>query len=174
MVSRTRLTLMMKISWALQIISSCIAIFVTVLYWSLVHSYVIKYGVITDDADWVFTFFFHAFNTLFIVTDLFISASPVSLHHAYLPIIYGLLYSLFSLLYWVAGGEGICTANCHQEGPEILPPACPVECSHYIYPMLDWRDQPLVALLVSAGGSLAVILSLALLYAIYRVREGFI
>ena len=62
--------MVMKISWALQIISSCIAIFVTVLYWSVVHSFVIKYGVITDEADWVFTFFFHAFNTFIMMTDL--------------------------------------------------------------------------------------------------------
>ena len=101
---RTRLTLIMKISWALQMISSSIAITVTVLYWSLVYKYVIKHSFLNDDVDWVYNVFFHAFNTLFMVTDLFISARPVSLYHAYLPVIYGLLYSLFSLLYWQAGG----------------------------------------------------------------------
>ena len=96
--------MVMKISWALQTISSCIAMFVTVMYWSVLLQYVIKYEVITDEANWVFAYFFHAFNTVFMVTDLMISARPVSLYHAYLPIIYGLLYSLFSLLYWLAGG----------------------------------------------------------------------
>ena len=94
----------MKVSWALETISSCIAIFVTVLYWSVVHKYAIKYDIILDEADWVFTFFFHAFNTFFILTDLLISARPVRPHHAFLPIIYGLLYSLFSLVYWGVGG----------------------------------------------------------------------
>ena len=78
--------------------------FVTIVYWSLLLPHVIKYNVITDGANWVFTYFYHAFNTVYMVMDLVISARPVSLYHAYLPIFTGLLYSLFSLLYRLAGG----------------------------------------------------------------------
>ena len=95
----------MKVSWAVETISINIALFVTLLYWSAVHGYVLQYKLLEDEADWMFNIFNHSFNTLLSILDLVISARPVSLYHAYLPVMYGLLYSLFSLLYWLLGGK---------------------------------------------------------------------
>ena len=95
----------MKISWAIETISSSLAVLVTVLYWCLVHEFAIEYSLLVYESDWVFTFFFHASNTVFSVVDLMLSARPVSLYHGYLPVIFGLCYSLFSLLYWLSGGD---------------------------------------------------------------------
>ena len=97
----------MKVSWAVETISINIALFVTLLYWSAVHGYVLQYKLLEDEADWMFNIFNHSFNTLLSILDLIISARPVSLYHAYLPVMYGLLYSLFSLLYWLLGGKQI-------------------------------------------------------------------
>ena len=84
----------MKVSWAVETISINIALFVTLLYWSAVHGYVLQYKLLEDEADWMFNIFNHSFNTLLSILDLIISARPVSLYHAYLPVMYGLLYSL--------------------------------------------------------------------------------
>ena len=100
-----RLRLIVKISWAIETISSSLAVLVTVLYWCMVHQIVIKYSLLIDESDWVFTFFFHASNTMLSVIDLMVSARPVSLYHGYLPVIFGFCYSLFSLLYWLCGGH---------------------------------------------------------------------
>ena len=88
----------------METVSINIALFVTLLYWSVVHAYVIQYRLLLDDLDWIFNVFNHSFNTLLSILDLMISARPVSMYHAYLPMMYGLLYSLFSLVYWLLGG----------------------------------------------------------------------
>ena len=95
----------MKIYWAVEIISSSLAIFVTVLYWSVVHPYVVEHRLLLNEADWVYNVFLHASNTVFSLTDLLLCARPVSIFHAYLPVIFGVCYSIFTLIYGLAGGE---------------------------------------------------------------------
>ena len=98
-----QLPLIYKISWSLQTITS--ALFISILYWSLVHRYVVEHKLLLNPADWVYNFFLHAFNTVSCLLDLLLSARPISLFHAYLPVIFGLIYSLFSLIYWLCGGK---------------------------------------------------------------------
>ena len=99
-----QLPLIYKISWSLQTISSAHALFVSILYWSVVHGYVVEHMLLLNPADWVYNFFLHAFNTVSCLLDLLLSARPISLFHAYLTVIFGLSYSLFSLIYCLCGG----------------------------------------------------------------------
>ena len=92
-------------SWAVETVSSNLAMFVTVVYWTGVHPYVLHYKLLRDDTDRVLNVFNHSFNTVLSVLDLVISARPVSVFHVYLPMIYGVLYSLFSYIYWHLGGR---------------------------------------------------------------------
>ena len=78
--------------------------FVTVVYWAAVHPYVIHYKLLRDDTDRVLNIFNHSGNTIFSLVDLIISARPVRVQHAYLPMLYGVAYSLFSYIYWQLGG----------------------------------------------------------------------
>ena len=100
-----QIPLIYKISWSLQTISSAHALFVSILYWSVVHGYVVEHMLLLNPADWVYNFFLHAFNTVSCLLDLLLSARPISLFHAYLPVIFGLGYSLFSLIYWLCRGK---------------------------------------------------------------------
>ena len=61
----------------------------------------------------------HAFNSVFIIVDLFIAARPYRLLHIYQAIIPFLSYVIFSVIYWAAGGV---TADGDTA----------------IYPILDW------------------------------------
>ena len=106
--------LLVKIYWVVEIISSSVAIFVTVLYWSVVHPYVMEYRLLLNEADWVYNVFLHASNTVFSLVDLLLSARPVSVYHAYLPATFGLFYSLFSLIYWQLGGRMSSSQSDHQ------------------------------------------------------------
>ena len=61
-----QLPLIYKISWSLQTISSTHALFVSILYWSVVHGYVVEHMLLLNPADWVYNFFLHAFNTIYL------------------------------------------------------------------------------------------------------------
>ena len=72
--------------------------------------------------------------------------------------IFGLYYTIFSLVYWAAGGVGICMPRC-QNLPanstlDPLDASCPVSCDHYIYPILDWESKPGLALGMVVGSCL--------------------
>ena len=106
-LSSKLLNYFLKISWAVETISSNLAMFVTVVYWAAVHPYVVQYKLLRDESDKFLNIFNHSFNTIFSVLDLIISARPVSVYHAYLPMLYGILYSLFSYIYWQYGGTKV-------------------------------------------------------------------
>ena len=92
-------------SWAVETVASNLSMFVTVVYWSKIYPYVIQYKLLRDDTDRFLNAFNHSCNTILSLLDLVISARPVSLFHVYLPMIYGVLYSLFSYIYWQLGGR---------------------------------------------------------------------
>ena len=58
-------------------------------------------------------------NSLFVLFDLLITATPIRLLHFYQPMVYLAIYALFSVIFYLAGGM---TASG----------------SHYIYPVLNW------------------------------------
>ena len=72
-----------------------------------------------------------------VVLDLCVTARPVRLGHVIYPLIEGLTYTTFTLIYWALGGTG-------PGG------------SSWIYPMLDWGKPALVSLTVlgCAAGNL--------------------
>ena len=45
-----------------------------------------------------------------------------------------------------------------------------IECAPFIYPTLDWSNEPLLAVIVTLGGCVAVPLCNALLWGVFRVR----
>lgn len=58
-------------------------------------------------------------NSVFVILDLMVSATPIRLLHFYQPIMYLAIYVLFSVIYYLAGG-------------------LTYDGSSYIYPVLDW------------------------------------
>ena len=64
--------------------------------------------------------FLHAGNSLACLIDIFASARPWKAFHFLYAVIFGFVYAAFSLIYWGAGGVGICypsrteTATVHK------------------------------------------------------------
>ncbi|XP_067683970.1 uncharacterized protein [Haliotis asinina] len=81
-----------KISWVLSNILSTFAIIVTTIFFGVL--YTPTAGISLEDVN------VHALNTVFIVVDNFISARPVRLLHVIYPVLYGLIYVTFSLIFW--------------------------------------------------------------------------
>ena len=52
--------------------------------------------------------FLHAVNTAVCLIDIWISGRPWKSFHFIYAILFGLYYAAFSLIYWGAGGTGIC------------------------------------------------------------------
>jgi hypothetical protein len=62
----------------------------------------------------------HAFNSVFMVTDLFLVAHPFRLLHCYWPFLITMCYVVFSYIYYESGGTD------RYDRP-------------FVYPLLDWR-----------------------------------
>jgi len=102
------LPLIYKISWGLQNMSSSAAIFITIIYWAILHPIVLKEGLMSGAYYQFLNVFLHLLNTLSYLLDIFITARPTRIHHFYWPIVFGLWYMIFSIIYWAAGGTGRC------------------------------------------------------------------
>jgi len=127
-----------SISWGLQSCFSTVALWITLVYWIALHPYVIEFDLIKGDWMIALNYFLHLVNTLSCLLDIFLTARPIRVHHFYLAVIFGIWYTLFSVVYWAAGGTGIC-----REG---------FPCDRYIYPILDWDEKPGMAAGVVLGG----------------------
>ncbi|XP_014356575.2 protein rolling stone [Papilio machaon] len=128
-----------KMYWAMTNIATVVAFFITVFYWSFLT------GEVAEDSDMNKTVnvFVHAVNTVLMLSMLLSSRQPLNLLHVYQSVSVPLIYLIFSLIYYYAGGTN------------------PLTGGSYIYPPLDW-SQPGIA-------SITVVLSLVLLIVIHAV-----
>jgi len=71
--------------------------------------------------------------------------------HFYQPFVFGVIYAIFSVSYWAAGGT-----NHHDE--------------IYIYSVLDYKNNPTKASIWLLVLFIGIVLTHLLMYAIYRLR----
>ncbi|XP_053957633.1 protein rolling stone [Anastrepha ludens] len=131
------------IYWSMHIISLVLSIVITVIYWSVLYNAAES----SLNATNVLT---HAFNSIFMFIDLLIVAHPLRLLHMFLPVLFGLIFAIFSVIYQKCGG-------LNRRGKP------------YIYHVIDWR-QPLSATFVVAGVLLLTCCIYIVLFTIYKLR----
>ena len=134
------MTILHKLIWIVNVIATPVAFVITVLYWVLLF----------DGGNDYWNVYVHGLNSVAVVLDLGIGAKPWRLHHCYPAFIYGLGYILFSLFYYLGGGED-------EYG------------NPYIYDVLDWRN-PGKTIGVVFGAILGFFLVYLLVYGLYRLR----
>ncbi|CAH0592664.1 unnamed protein product [Chrysodeixis includens] len=138
-----------KIYWALINISLTIAIFITLFYWILLAGF-------TDEFDYgidpVLDIFVHAINSVFMVVLLLCSRHPMRMLHFYFPLIVGIIYLLFTVIFHVAGGVSPFGES-------------------WIYPMLDW-SQPGQTSLLMFGSAVMFLVLHALVVGIALLRDA--
>jgi len=103
-----------KTAWVLQDIAIPGTFLVFVLYWALVVP-------TKTEPPTLISYFTHGVNFLVMLVDVYVSRQPYYLLHGIYIGILGLLYLLFTYIYYVAGGTD-CNGN------------------RYIYAALDWSD----------------------------------
>ncbi|XP_071944328.1 protein rolling stone-like [Antedon mediterranea] len=139
----TQLPFKYKLQWFLFYISANFSIIVTVVYWAALYS---------DDSDSLFIDLnVHTLTSLIGILETFLSATPVRLIHVAYPLWYGTIYLFFTVIYWVAGGTDI-------------------NGNTYIYPIIDYENEPVTAVLSILGCVAGAFVCQVLLWLIYNLR----
>lgn len=102
-----------RLYWVLYTVTSSTAICVTIIYWSTIYDPKIH---VKDPLN----FMLHLFNTVLMLLDLIIVGVPIRVEHFWWPLVCGVIYILFTVIYYHAGG-----LDKHGD--------------HYIYKILDWK-----------------------------------
>ena len=98
--------------------------------------------------------FVHGINSITCLIDIFISARPWRLFNFAYAIVFGAYYAILSLIYWGAGGVGICYDTIEDLR---IPLSAAVHknnqwCNPFIYPIiLDQQNLGLIAVGVIFG-----------------------
>ena len=124
-----------QFSWAMQTCFTTVALWITIVYWTALHPYVIEFNIIQGTWMHILNVFLHAINTVSCIIDMMVTARPVRIHHFYFACLFGIWYTLFSVIYWAAGGTGTCMPRCLSlqlnSNMDQLDPSCPIHCDKY-------------------------------------------
>ncbi|XP_071174422.1 protein rolling stone-like isoform X1 [Mytilus edulis] len=136
----------LKLQWVLQNLGYNSAIVVTISYWSFI-AFLDHTAILMTDMSRLK----HTLNTVFVIFDLMISATPIRILHMFIPVMLGSIYSLFNALYFLNNGT-------------IL------EGRHYAYNVLNW-DHPQEAIITCMLCMIESVLSQIILYELYKFRR---
>ena len=132
-----------KVAWFLYAIAVNNSILVTTVYWSLLYT-----GFKIREADVAF----HLLNSVLMLTETCLSAVPVRLLHVVYAELYGLLYMLFTVVYWRSGGTN-------------------TDGDSYIYPIIDYKAKPYAAVvLIITYGLVGLPVSQLLTFGLFKLR----
>ncbi|KAH8245073.1 hypothetical protein KR032_004429, partial [Drosophila birchii] len=132
-----------RVYWGMHIISLVLSIVITIIYWGILYDA----NESSLDATNVLT---HAFNSVFMFIDLWIVAHPMRLLQIFLPVLFGVVYSIFSYIYHLCGG-------INKKGKP------------YIYHVVDW-SQPERAFATAVGVLLLSCFIYVLLFMFFKLR----
>lgn len=109
-----------KVAWFFYEIAVNNSILVTIVYWSFLYT-----GFKIREIDVAF----HLLNSVLMLTETCLSAVPVRLLHVVYAELYGILYTIFTVMYWLNGGTN-------------------TEGYNYIYPIIDYEAKPYAAVVL--------------------------
>ncbi|KAG8230418.1 hypothetical protein J437_LFUL010219 [Ladona fulva] len=139
------MSLAYKCYWILYTTASVTALVITVLYWGLVYNS-------TAGPPSAVGILVHGINSILMLLDITLVAHPLPLQHFYFPVLLAFIYSIFTIIYYLAGGTS-------RNG------------SHKIYPQLDWNKPFSLALPTAFGALILVLMVHSLLYGYSELRS---
>lgn len=129
----------MKLSWILHSMVNCNALLVTIMYWAALYPSIGHTNIVDVNL--------HGVNSVIVMLDTAITAHPVRLLHVIYPVIYGLAYVIFSIIYWS------------------------VDHTHVMYPgVLDWNNAGKTTGIVLAIGFALLPLLQSMHFGIHRFK----
>jgi len=133
----------LKLLWALCNINCSLSVMITLVYWIALYTPERHYLDFEN-------FSGHLLIAVANLLDVFISDRPWRMLHAIHSIIFGGVFGVFSIIYFLAGGT-----NYYSEP--------------YVYHIIDWAH-PMRTLLVMGGVSVFLVIFHTIFYLLYRVR----
>ena len=97
-----------KLSWVASNCAFDLALFISVIYWSVLHRFVQSQHLLKTKEAVYLNFFIHGVNSISCLVDVFLNRRPIKALHFYFAMVYGVLYAVFSVVYWQLGGLGMC------------------------------------------------------------------
>ncbi|XP_064553788.1 protein rolling stone-like [Drosophila montana] len=134
----------LKIYWCSHYTTTVLAMMITLVYWSALYS------SMAGEPIGLYNLWSHALNSVCMIFDCFIVAFPTRLMHFVYPLAVVLIYGLFSLIYFCAGGVDILG-------------------NRFIYFILDW-ERPGLAIGSVCGCIVLALIFCVLIFWIYRLR----
>ncbi|XP_062401100.1 protein rolling stone [Sardina pilchardus] len=140
------LALSLRLQWLLQVLVSTFSLAVSLLYWSI--NYPVSRHPIRP-----FSINLHVVNSVQVLLELVLSSTPVHLVHYLYLLAAGVLYLLFTLVFWLGG-----FTNMNGQP--------------YVYRVLDFGGHPVLAALCTLGFSLVCLpLFHFVLWNVHLLRE---
>ncbi|CAG9855101.1 unnamed protein product [Phyllotreta striolata] len=133
-----------SVYWVAYNVASSTGLVISVIYWTVIFDA----NKIALDA---LNFFVHGNNSILILIDVCIIAHPFIMWHVIYPVMLGTIYSIFTIIYYAAGGTG-------KEGRP------------FIYKIVNW-DKPGMTLGVCLGVLIFVIIIHSLMVLITAARQ---
>ena len=133
-----------KMQWLLATVALEYAIFVSTVYWSLIH----------DESDGVsaVNIHVHAINGVISLCDIMFSGTVIRLFHVVYGLMFGAAYVVFTIIYYVSGGTT-------EDGEK------------HIYTILDYENHPGSAAIVICITFVFFILLHTAIYSLYGIRQ---
>ncbi|XP_030846981.1 protein rolling stone-like [Strongylocentrotus purpuratus] len=141
-----------QVTWILFNINTSLAPIISVVYWSLVHDFTSGDKTNIFSLAGISNIQVHALNIVVVFIDLMVSAYPVKIVHCIFTMGLGLIYVVFSLIYWAAGGLN------------------PMNGTRALYPILNWEKIPGLSCLFLLGVIVIMVLVQCGIYGLYRLR----
>ncbi|XP_030080024.1 protein rolling stone-like [Drosophila hydei] len=134
----------LRIYWCSHFMTTVLALIITLVFWTAL------YPSMSDGPIGLYNLWAHAFNSICMLFDCFVLAFPTRLMHSVYPLAAGLVYGLFSLVYFWAGGTDYFG-------------------NRFIYFILDW-EKPGLAIGSVCGCLVLGIILCVVVFWIYRLR----
>lgn len=134
----------LRLQWLMYNITTTGSLMVTGWYWTFLYKSEKELGAVR--------FALHALNSVYVVVNLAVTATPTRVLHAVYAVLFGVVYTLFSVAYQLAGGTN-------------------VDGEPYIYRVTDWR-RPWKSLLLSSLSNFLAIPLVHLAVFILRLALG--
>ncbi|XP_025077125.1 protein rolling stone-like isoform X2 [Pomacea canaliculata] len=126
----------MQLLWLAYEVSVVCSLFVSIVYWSVMFGHRKNFGPLAELT--LPSLVTHLFNSIYVLMDLCVRATPIRLLHAVYSILYLLTYLVFAVIYTETGGKNMNGDN-------------------FIYRPMDWSDASILAVFVLAMAALAVL-----------------
>lgn len=134
--------LSIAVLWALQNLVFLPALLITSAYWTAIYDPV--YPVTALNAE------VHIINSVYVLVDLWVVASPLRILHFYIPLCFMIVYLVFTLIYWAVGGTT-------PDGKSA------------IYPIVDWDNLSVTLPFIICCGAFSPLMQ-GVVWVIYRGR----